>query len=127
MLAYLAAIVPIIASIYAAGSLLVEQTRRSHEARAYARIDAFIKARRAELEDERQGLHVLEFNRRSMQLNERRGILLEASGIDPTTGTHGHVNRILAPTAFPGSEVRRQWVLLLGSIAGVSLLALDAM
>lgn len=126
MLAFLAAVVPIVASIYAAGSLLGEQVQRADEARAYARVDGWYRAERRALEARRESLDVLVFNRLSNDLNERRGLLLQANGINPATGTYGHMDRIMAPTAFPPTEVRRQWALLLGSIIGVILLAADA-
>jgi len=126
MLALLAAIVPIIASIYAAGSLLIEHAQRSQDARSYDRVDNLVKAQRRALEAERPSLDVDEFNRRSTQLNDRRALLLKANGINPATGTYGHMNRIMAPTAFSTAELRRQWALLLGSVIGVVLLAIDA-
>jgi hypothetical protein len=127
MLAYLAAIVPIVASIYAAGSLLVEHAQRSHDARSYDRIDALIRAQQRALEAERPTLEVHVFNRRSVQILERRALLLRLSGLDAATGTWGAVRRIGAPEGFSTTEVRRQWALLLGSIAGIALLAFDAM
>lgn len=126
MLAFFAAVVPIVASIYAAGSLLAEQAQQAHDARSYARVDEFIKERRRALEAERPTLDVHVFNRLSTQLNERRALLLRYNGINPATGTYGHMNRIMAPAAFPSTEVRRQWALLLGSVIGVVLLAIDA-
>lgn len=127
MLALLAAVVPIVASIYAAGSLLVEHAQRSHEARCYDRVDARIRDQQRALEAERPTLDVHVFNRRSNEILERRKLLLEVNGLNPSTGTWGAMRRVGAPEGFSAAEVRRQWALLLGSIAGVVLLALDAM
>jgi hypothetical protein len=124
MLALFAALVPIVASIYAAGSVLVEHATRSHETRVYARIDRWYRAARGELDHEKLGN--AEFNRRSTQLNDRRGMLLAANGLDPTTGTYTHMDRLVVPKALPPAELRRQWALLLGSVVGIALLALDA-
>lgn len=124
MLAVLAAVVPIVTSIYAAGSVLVEHAARGHEARVYARVDRWYRDSCAALDHERLGVEV--FNRLSTQLNERRGMLLAANGLDPTTGTYTHMDRLVVPEARPPAELRRQWALLFGSVVGIVLLALDA-
>lgn len=121
MLAFFAAAVPIAASLFAAGSLLLEHSRASHDARAFARIST----RYGNDMEKLQGLAPAEYNRGSAAARERRDMLVEANGLDPYIGTAAHFNASQAPTAPSRAEVWRQWSLLHGSAVGVVLLALD--
>lgn len=127
MLAFFAAVVPIVASLYAGVSFLVDLERQRHVVRVYERIDAWYKPQREALgellmkHDRRLGA-----DRLINELNARKAMLLEANGVDPALGTMGHMNTLAAPAAVPVTELRRQWVLLIGSVVGVILLALDA-
>ena len=122
MLAVLAAIVPILASLYAAGSLLVEYASRNHAARVAERVWARYNEERAQLRHI-SGTH--EKRRAGEEILARRKLLLEANGLDPWTGATRDLNETLRPKPMPAVELRRQWVLLLGSAVGVVLLAVD--
>lgn len=131
MLAFLAAAVPIVASIYAGLSFMAEVLEQARAARAYERVEAWFRPRSDALSAESSnperfggGDAIL---RRRNELNARRALLLGYNGINPSTNTYGHLNRLMTPVAAPRGEVRRQWAILLGAIAGVILLALDAL
>ncbi|GAA1161928.1 hypothetical protein F6W69_06345 [Microbacterium oxydans] len=131
MLALLAAIVPIVASIYAGLSFMAEVADQARIVRAYERVEAWYRPRYSALmaearDPERHGGADL-IMRRTNELNARRGMLLGYNGINPSTNTCGHLNRLMTPAAAPRGEVRRQWAILFGAIAGVILLALDAL
>ncbi|MGW9345572.1 hypothetical protein ACWGR3_28885 [Streptomyces albidoflavus] len=123
MLAILAAVVPITASLYVAGSMLAEYAERDHTARVAARVWARYNSERAQLED----LPPRELAPRNKAITERRMRLLELNGVDPWVGTLRRMGGDAQPQPMPRVEIRRQWVLLLGSAAGVVLLALDAL
>lgn len=125
MLAYLAAIVPIVASLYVCLSALSEYARRDHDARAFARLEQWQTAEVSKLWD--AGLPDEEIAARRNRIGERKRMLLEYNGVDPDVGTRSMFSRMADPTPAPREDVRRQWVLLLGSAAGVVLLALDSL
>lgn len=124
MLAYLAAIVPIVASLYVCLSALGEYARQDHAARVFARLERWQSAEVGKLYD--AGLSDQEITVRRSRIGDRRRMLLELNGVDPDAGTVAIFNRMADPRPAPRSDVRRQWVLLIGSTAGVILLAVDA-
>lgn len=121
VLAIAAAVVPIIASLYVAGSMLAEYRRRAHDARVWARVSAREAAEREALPDR----HDPHWSRLSKEITARRMMLLEANGVDRWLGTMKAYNDANRPQAPATRELRRQWALLWGSAAGVLLLALD--
>lgn len=121
-LAFLAAIIPIVASLYATGSLLLEHARAAHDARAYARISQ----RFGDEMDKLNGLDSQTYIRGAEDARDRRNKLMEANGLDPRIGTAAHFNASQSPTAPNRLELRRQWALLIGSVVGIVLLAVDA-
>lgn len=124
MLAYLAAIVPIVASLYVCLSALGEYARQDHAARVFERLEEWKSSETGKLYD--AGLSDEEIVARQHRISERRRMLLEYNGVDPDAGAAGMFNRMADPRPAPRADVRRQWVLLIGSAAGVVLLALDA-
>lgn len=128
MLATLAAVVPIVASVCACVSFLVELERQRFVVRVFDRVDAWYRPQRealGELLHQPGQLH--RADRLITQLNDRKAMILEYNGVDPKLGTRAYMNTLARPTAASVTELRRQWALLIGSVAGVSLLALDAM
>tara|TARA_B100000519_G_scaffold161361_2_gene143672 strand:- start:25048 stop:25449 length:402 start_codon:yes stop_codon:yes gene_type:complete len=124
MLAVLAAVVPILASTYVAGSVLLEHARAAHVARVYPRVWGRYNAELADLKAE-MSMHDPRWNARSQALTARRMRLLEANGIDPYVGTMKAMSDSAVPQAPSAIDQRRQWVLLFGSLVGVFFLALS--
>ena len=124
VLAILAAIVPILASTYVAGSVLLEHARAAHVARVYPRVWGRYNAELADLKAE-MSMHDPRWNARSQALTARRMRLLEANGIDPYVGTMKAMSDSAVPQAPSAIDQRRQWVLLFGSLVGVFFLALS--
>lgn len=56
---------------------------------------------------------------------QRRNMLLEGSGVDSTYGSYTRAGNLTTPAPASGTEIRRQWILLLGAVIGVILLAFD--
>lgn len=119
MLAFLAAVVPILASIYAGGSYLLEATRLSHDARVYVRVKAWYDTQHAQLDGQPDAPD------KAAALKERRDKMLTLSGVDPSYGTLGRAGKLTEPIPPRRVDLRRQWALLLGAIVGVILLAVD--
>lgn len=124
MLAFLAAVAPLVASLYVVASVLAEHSRATHTARVVARVEGLLAARRDALDISELG--GAEYDRRKAVVNGQREMLLRANGVDPTFGTHTAVRRLIMPRPVSAIEIRRQWALLVGAAAGVVLLALDA-
>jgi hypothetical protein len=122
MLAVLAAVIPIGASLYVAISVLVEFAARAHTSRVFARVWDRHNEERARLSQSDPA-----FNRKAQEIKSRRMMLLEANGLDPMLGTIAEFNKSAVPQPPPTLELRRQWVLIIGSVIGVVLLALDAL
>lgn len=120
MLTILAAVIPIVASLYVASSMLLEYAHRDHTARVFARVSA-----REAAERELVPVGHPDFNRLTAEIIARRMMLLEANGVDPKTGTWDAWDETSKPQPMPRIELRRQWALLFGSAAGVVLLAMD--
>jgi len=122
MLAVLAAIVPIVASLYVAGSMLSEYAHRDYINRVVERISLRESAERKQIPfPEFSREHV----RKSQEIHERRRMLLRANGIDPDSLGRAKLDSQVMPPIPSRVERRRQWVLLLGSAIGVVLLAID--
>lgn len=131
MLTVLAAIVPIIGALYAAGSYLVEQSHVAHEYQ--------VRRRLIPLRDERFHRLLPEEKARSKrmgrefdmdvfmhQLDETDEVLYAANGVRrPPTSRWQSLMQSMSASLVPKEERRRQWVLLLTSAAGLVLLALD--
>ncbi|MAM53578.1 MAG: hypothetical protein CMH35_01790 [Microbacterium sp.] len=124
VLAILAAVVPILASCYVAGSVLAEHAHQSHVARVYERVWGWYQAERERL-DREVSVHDSRFQRLSKELTARRMMLLEMNGVDPWTGTAKALGESGFPKPPPAAERRRQWVLLWGSLVGVFFLAMS--
>lgn len=128
MLAYLAAIAPIVASVYACVSFIAELEQQRHVVRVFDRIDAWYRPQREALgELLTQPGELRRAERLISELNDRKAMILGYNGVDAKLGTRAYMNTMARPTAVSLSELRRQWALLVGSVAGVFLLALDAM
>lgn len=125
MLAYIAAIVPIVASLYVCLSALTEYARQDHAARVYTRVDRWQSAETGKILD--ADLSDEEIAALQNRLNERRAMLLAHNGVDPTRGTWDMFDRMSDPAPARRVDVRRQWVLLWGSAIGVLALAVDAL
>lgn len=121
MLAFFAAIIPVAGSLYVAFSMLLEYTRSASVVRAYERIDRWYDRLRNGLSPQELGAD--EFIRRVNDLNGRRHKLMEASGLDPSLGTIDGFDQQNRPQAPRSVDLRRQWVLILTSTAGVVLVA----
>lgn len=119
MLSFWAAVVPILASLYAGGSFLIEAARLGHEVRVFRRIDAWYRAEHAALDGR---VHA---SRLASELLARRNLLLECNGVDPTYGTYTRAEMLTGPLPMRPLELRRQWVLLGGAVVGVVLLGMD--
>ncbi|WP_136051191.1 hypothetical protein [Microbacterium sp. K36] len=123
MLAFFAAVVPIAGSLYVAFSMVIEYTRAASHVRAYDRIDRWYQPLRSALTIKELG--AVEYDRRVNELNGRRHRLMEANGLDPSIGTIGGFDKQNRPQAPRAADLRRQWVLILTSTAGVILVALQ--
>lgn len=120
MLAILAALVPVLASLWVAGGTLVDHARQAHEARVAARVWGQYTRDVEAIADGTPNL-----GDRMRELTERRMRLLEASGLDPWVGTVRNLNESVMPKPPSVKELRRQWVLIIGAIAGVVLVAMQ--
>lgn len=124
MLAFLAAAVPIAASLYAGVSFLAELEHQRFVVRVFDRIDAWYTPRRESLgELLNDPEHTARAGRLITELNARKAMLLEYNGVDPTLGTYTYMDSLARPAGVSLSELRRQWALLIGSAVGVVLLA----
>lgn len=122
MLAILAALVPVLASLYVAGCTMRDHFAQAHKARAAERVWAQFNAARAEIADSDPKL-----GEKVSALTDTRMKLLEANGVDPMVGTVKALNASVMPASPPLVELRRQWILLLASVASLILLAVDAL
>ena len=130
MLAFLAAIIPIVGSLYVATSYLVEQARLAHEHRARHRIVELVEARRVavseEVERSTRRVHPDYVNAEAMRFAL---VMLRAYGLPEEQGsyTENDVRSAMSGTLESITDRRRQWVLLLSSMVGLVLLAIDAL
>jgi hypothetical protein len=130
VLAFFAAVVPIIGSLFVGFSYLAEQARLASERR--------IRLRVAELADERYEAAV---SRRRANPYPRvthpsardermrlQSLLLAANGLPErvTSWREWEIDTHMSSGLMPFTDQRRQWVLLLSSAAGLVMLAVDA-
>jgi hypothetical protein len=108
-LAVLAAVVPICGSLYAGASFLAHQAELAHEARVRQRLKPLIEAQ--------PSASRADFERMMLAYN---GITRPG-----TTWDEWDLSNKMSGHRVPARELRRQWVLLLTSAAGLVLLALD--
>ncbi|GGD76478.1 hypothetical protein [Microbacterium murale] len=127
MIAFFAALIPIVGSLYAAGTFLTEQARLAHERRVRERIAPRIWAEH-ERQMERAKAREIGFDEVSIVPNEFERRLLTWNGIEHPRPTYGDmdINVAMSAPLLPASERRRQWVLLVSASAGAVLLAIDA-
>lgn len=123
MLAFFAALFPIVASLYVGVTFLVQYSRQAHDFRVYTRVDVWHDEQSNMLDTAQLG--TAERERQRNALRDRRALLLSANEVDPAIGTLAHFGRMATPTGPAAVDVRRQWALLAGSSIGVVLLAID--
>jgi hypothetical protein len=123
MLSFIAAAVPTAGGLYVAWSMLIEYTKASHAARVFERIEARYNSDRSKLDAKELG--GAEYDRRVKALGETRRNLMSQSGLDPLMGTRKALSASGRPQPPRAVDLRRQWVLLLASTAGVVLVAID--
>lgn len=133
VLAFLAALVPIIGSLYAGGSFLAEHVRVGRERRIRQHVQRLVDERMPAAEERAEAWLKQNPGGRSYgpypELQEYERMLLAAHGIEDKNPTLGDVDVSLAMSSWGTSprELRRQTVLLITATAGVVLLAMDAM
>ena len=132
MLAFLAAVVPIIGALYVGTSFLVEQQRLAHEKRVRLRIRRLVDERhRSNIERARllSSLAAVDMDALMRERAAFERMLLEANGVTARGKTWGDwdLEQAMSRPVLPAVERRRQWVLLLSSALGLALLAIDAL
>lgn len=120
MLAFFAALVPVLASLYVAGGTMRDHFAQAHVARVSARIWARYEAEVAAVADGDPDVAT-----KFKAATERRMMLLESNGVDPWVGTVRALNASVMPPLPSTVELRRQWVLLVSAVVGVVLLAIE--
>lgn len=85
MLAFFAALVPIVASLDLGISFLAQCSRQAHDSRVFARVDAWHEEQSGMLDIALLG--AAEWERQQNALRDRRALLLRANEVDPTVGT----------------------------------------
>lgn len=130
MLAFLAAVIPIVGSLYVAGSYLAEQVRLRHELRVRYRVaevanDHYERV----LREQAEGLRDSDISLPGRELDRVTRMLLEANGLGESrpTYTDASVRLAMSGSVQSRTEVRRQWALLASSAVGLVLLAIDVM
>lgn len=121
---FLAALVPIITSIYAACSFIHEQVELEHEERVRYRVEGHVSARAETLDAE----GVPSYSDEGQQhLRAFRDRMLGYNGIETRVVTFRDFNILTSMSGNRVStrELTRQWLLIIGSIAGVVFLSLD--
>lgn len=120
MLAFFAALVPVLASLYVAGGTMRDHFSQAHIARSSARIWERYEAEVAAVEDGDPNAAA-----KFEAATARRMMLLESNGVDPWVGTARALNASVMPSMPSTIELRRQWVLLASAVVGVVLLAIE--
>lgn len=120
MLAFLGALIPVLASLYVGIGTLVDLSTQSHKSRAARRVWAQYEKDCAAVQD---GDPRVEEKLR--EYSERRMRLLEANGLDPMIGTINALTESQMPAAPSMKEFHRQWVLIFGAVAGVILVGIE--
>ena len=116
MLAFLGALIPVLASLYVGIGTLVDLSAAAHKARVVKRVWARFKEERAQIDDKDP-----ELGAKVKRLTDQRMRLLEANGLDPMIGTIRAFSESVLPAAPLLKEFRRQWVLIFGAVVGVVL------
>lgn len=128
MLAFFAAVIPIIGALYVAGSVLVHQLRLDRERKVRLSIIPEVHRWHSRmLAESRESAEPTDYDAISAALNAWHAKVLSFHGIEgigPTAGEHAADLSMSAPR-MPAVERRRQWVLLLSAVVGLVLLALD--
>lgn len=122
MLAFLAAIIPTVASLIVAGALLIGYTHKRRDVRKYAIIQAWYQQKKDSMPQMPDSSH---FDKYIAQLDVERKRRLESAGLDTDYGTHTRVGRMIQPQVPQGSDVWQQWLLLGGAVIGVALISID--
>ena len=129
MLAFLAAVIPIVGSLYVGCSFLMQQNALVHERKVRVRIGPPVKAR-YERDRARNASSAVPLPVDSMMRERARfeRLLLEANGVygRGMTWDDFDLHHAMSGTVLPRAERRRQWVLLVSSAAGLILISLDA-
>lgn len=129
MLALLAAVVPIIGSLYAGLSFLLEQNHLRWEHRTRMRINELVESRSegAAARADARNLRTKGAETEIGEMERLRKLLERANGLPDTDTSFRAVDLrfSLSGTAASPGEVRRQATLLLTAAVGVVLLALD--
>lgn len=129
----LAALIPIVTSLGAAGSFLAEQANTRDEQRRRYRIAVLVEALRQKIDAEDRvaengGWSPDAQARKDLQVARLSKRLHEANGIERANATYRDeaIRASMSKPVEPLSEVSRQWMVLMGAMLGVVFLALDA-
>lgn len=120
MLAFLGALVPVLASLWVGAGTLRDLSKQSHNARVAERLWAQYNLDRGAIEDTDPKL-----GEKNKVLTDRRMWLLEANGVDPMIGTIKALNKSVMPAPPSPKEFHRQWILIFGAVIGVVLVAVQ--
>lgn len=132
VLAFFAAVLPIVGSLYAAFSYLIEKAAVDHEWRVRRRLIPLREERFHRLlpaEKARAAQMGVEFDMDVFmhKLDEMDRVLYAANGVRfPASLRVQSLNASMTRNRLSVVETRRQWVLLLSSACGLILLAMDA-
>ncbi len=130
VLAFLAAVVPIIGSLYVGCSFLIQQNALVHEQRVRVRIKPMVEARyERDKEKAAARLGVVPFDDLLAERERFERLLLEANGVYGAgmTWDDFDLHHSMSGTVLPQAERRCQWVLLASSAIGLVLLAIDTL
>lgn len=128
MLALLAALIPIVGSLYAGASFLLEHRSLAIERRTREHVEALAALRQPAAAARAQRAKAWDkqwYQREGEELQDFRRVMLAAHGIDglgPTWAEHG-IDLAMSGPKFSRLELRRQRVVLLTASIGVALLA----
>lgn len=129
MLSLLAAVIPVLGSLYVAGSVLVEHAGLAHERRVRERVQALVESHAAGIEARAKPkdgapAYMVAMDERG-KFEER---MLAHNGIVRPRPTIGEFDLKISMSGdlLSSLERRRQWVLILSAVTGVVLIAIDA-
>lgn len=130
MLAFLAAVIPIIGSLYAGGSFLVGMVRVDHEMRVRSRIAPIVDGYYERTRDRWKAAAIdgrMDWDALVAERVRFEHMLLDANGVTTKHPTNRDVYtaQMMSAPLVPRAERRRQAVLLISAVIGVVLLALD--
>ncbi len=132
VLAFLAALIPILGSLYAAGSYSIEHAGRRRERRIREHVKDVAWAREPEATaraDARDAREPSAWHSPYDEIEEFEEKLLQAHGLSKTGVSPREIDLALAMSGPVATaiELRRQWVAILTAAVGVVLVAVDAM